>query len=420
MPDVRAFHLVTAVLAATGMMAAPVDTTIAFRQGSHADLLQAARRENRPMMLYFHFDGCSACLKMERTAFKDDSVIHFLNDRYCNVEVNSLKGEGVATSATYGVTFQPTFLFLDPQGTELHRIVGVFTPQEFLSQARMALDPAHNLARARERYRNGDRDPEFLFDLCYRMRDAHELDSALINEYLSTQALDHPDDVRNIRFIHEFVIHHFHVTMPYGSRGFDYLYRNRAAFHAEFEPDQVDVRILWVLDHALVDAIDRQDEARFDRVLMLMDSVDHKGVRYFKEMDGRITGARDDTHLQVRARLAYHERSGDRVLRDRYLKEYLEAIHDDPEALNELAWRYYEERTDAAELEQALSWSERAVALDDNYMNNDTYAALLFKTGRHASALERARHAVELASRSGEDHSATDELVLRIQAAIGK
>lgn len=41
------------------------DTTIVFRKINYADLFEVAKKENKSVMLYFHFDGCGGCVTME-------------------------------------------------------------------------------------------------------------------------------------------------------------------------------------------------------------------------------------------------------------------------------------------------------------------------------------------------------------------
>jgi hypothetical protein len=43
------------------------DTTIIFRKIKYSDVFEIAKKENKGVMLYFHFDGCGACIEMERT-----------------------------------------------------------------------------------------------------------------------------------------------------------------------------------------------------------------------------------------------------------------------------------------------------------------------------------------------------------------
>src|SRR5690606_13217943 len=111
------------------------DTTISFRNIAFEHLLPLAKMEQKDVMLYFHFDGCSACIKMEKTTFKDYGVFDFYNTKFINFEINTSTDVGKEINKLYNIQSYPTFLFLDHNGNEKHRIVGVYNPQDFLTHA---------------------------------------------------------------------------------------------------------------------------------------------------------------------------------------------------------------------------------------------------------------------------------------------
>lgn len=82
--------------------------------------------------------------------------------------------------------------------------------------------------------------------------------------------------------------------------------------------------------------------------------------------------------------------------------------------LNSLAWDVYLNDSDPAKLKEALRWIKQSLALNTNYHNTDTYAALLFKTGDYTQALKKAREAIEIAKKNDEDYTSTTELIQKI------
>ncbi|HNL37511.1 MAG TPA: hypothetical protein PKH43_00210, partial [Saprospiraceae bacterium] len=83
--------------------------------------------------------------------------------------------------------------------------------------------------------------------------------------------------------------------------------------------------------------------------------------------------------------------------------------------LNEMAWSFYQNVDDPKMLEKALGWAKKSVAMEANYYNTDTLAALLYKTGKKKQALKEAKKAIELAKKSGDDYSGTEELIKQIK-----
>lgn len=82
--------------------------------------------------------------------------------------------------------------------------------------------------------------------------------------------------------------------------------------------------------------------------------------------------------------------------------------------LNSLAWHAYEEHIEIDALLQSIKMVERSIALNKNYYNLDTHAALLYKTGRYTEALKKAKEAIALAQNTGIYTSGTTDLMNKI------
>ncbi|MBT8205002.1 MAG: hypothetical protein KJP14_07085 [Eudoraea sp.] len=89
-------------------------------------------------------------------------------------------------------------------------------------------------------------------------------------------------------------------------------------------------------------------------------------------------------------------------------------IWNSPNDLNSLAWYYYRERSSPEELQEAKTWVTRAIELDKNYYNMDTYSSLLFKTGEYTKALKTAKEAIDIAKVNDIKHERTTELINKI------
>lgn len=65
------------------------DSTIIFRQMDYDSLFKTAAKENKSVMLYFHFDGCGGCVTMEKIVFSDPKVFAYMNTQFVNFEINT-------------------------------------------------------------------------------------------------------------------------------------------------------------------------------------------------------------------------------------------------------------------------------------------------------------------------------------------
>jgi len=59
-----------------------------------------------------------------------------------------------------------------------------------------------------------------------------------------------------------------------------------------------------------------------------------------------------------------------------------------PEKMNSFAWNIFENCDDMACVESALEWSKKVFANNNNHMFMDTYANLLYKSGKKKEAIE--------------------------------
>ncbi len=116
------------------------DTTLVFREINYSEVFEIARKENKPVFLYFHFIGCSGCLKMEQTVFVNKEIQDFLNHNFICYSVNISKPDGIETNKIYRAWDFPSFLFLDPDGNIIYRFVGIRSSEEFIMEANKAFD----------------------------------------------------------------------------------------------------------------------------------------------------------------------------------------------------------------------------------------------------------------------------------------
>jgi thioredoxin-related protein len=403
-----------------GYEALASDTAIIFRQINYADLFDLAKKEKKAVMLYFHFDGCGACVTMEKTAFKDKSVTDYYNSSFINFDINTLKGEGKEINKIYNIKQHPTFIFFDSSGNEVHRLVGAFSPEEFYKQANDALLSKKNLTNYRRQYKAGNRDPEFLFEYAYMLRDANELDSIVVNEYLD--AIDSKDYMleKNIKFIYEFCIHSFNIFIPFNNPRFKFLINNKEQFYKYIDSNQVKTRIVWILNNTTRKAIEEKDEVTFNQAIEFLTEDDNGEQYIFKEMDGRVTGMTISKNLVLSAKLLFYSSIGDQANYLKTTEVYIAKIWDDADELNNFAWDVYEQAQDneTKKIQTAIKCSVRSIELDNNYAFNDTYACLLYKSGEKKKALKQAKKSINIAKKSNEDYSETQKLVELIKSEL--
>ncbi len=396
------------------------DTSIVFRDIPYARLFETAAAEKKMVFMYFHFDGCGACVKMEKTAFRDKEVAEFYNSRFVSLDVNTRKDEGIETNKVYNVRMHPTFLFLDDEGKILHKIVGVFSPDSFVMEAQRVLKGESTYPKLVDQYNSGNRDAQFLFDYCYVLNEAAELPVTVIDQYIQTQSVADFSQERNIKFIYEFAYHNYEVAIPFNSPAYNFMLQNQDKFLPYFEKEQIIARLIFIANDVAYEAIVHQDEVLFNQALAVIEQFPTGKELWFKEMDGRTTGVIYEKNLPLSLRMAYEKKKGNTPQYRKLTKEYLEGVWDDADALNTMAWNSFEFEENLKELKEAVKWSRRSIKLDNRYAYNDTYAALLYKAGKHKKAFKQAQKALAIAREQNIDYQETMDLIKRFENVQSK
>jgi thioredoxin-related protein len=411
-------NLILSILLLFTWQLAAQDATLPFWLGSFDDLLLEAKKQNKPLLLYFHFDGCGACRKMEKDVFVDPGVQRYYGNQFLCYSINSLKDDGPKLKERFGVSMQPAFVFANTDGVPEHKVVGLYTPDEFISVGKKAVDKWATLYQLRKKYAGGDRSAALLFEYIYALRDAAEDDPAIIRQYLKTQTEADLSSPENIKLIYEFFLIHHKPVFRFSDPAFQFMANNRALFEQFFEADQVNVRLIWATGESISQFAADNDEASMHQMVAFLDQcVRPDGQYFYNEMDGRQTGVIFHDDLVGSAWRQFYRKSGNMPRYLELLDQKIESIWDNWSKLNEEAWSFYMSEEEPALLQKAVGWAKRSVELKPAYMNTDTYAALLFKTGEYAQAEEIALQAIELGKAAGANFDETEGLLAKIQEA---
>jgi hypothetical protein len=352
-------------------------------------------------------------LKWKELTFKDKNVFNFYNSNFIHFEVNTRKDEGIETNQIYKIQLHPTFIFFDNMGNEIHRIVGLFSPEIFLEQGNNALFSTKNLSNYKKLYESGNRTSNFLYDYTYMLRDANELDSTLVNEYLNSLKESDFKSEKNIRYLFEFSIVNFDIYTPYGNPHFKFIQNNKEWFYKYFDSIQVRTRIVWILNNANYKAIEQKDDNTFFKTIEIIKEYDIGKMYYFKEMDGRVTGILLTKYIVLSSMLNYYDKIGDQSNYLKTLDIYISKIWDDADELNSFAWGFVDQvyNNDAKKISKAIECSKRSIELKNKYEYIDTYAWLLYKSGNKKKALKYANKAIEMAKKHNHNYKETQKLV---------
>ncbi len=103
-----------------------------FIDGDLAAALQKAKASDKLVMIDFMAEWCGPCKMLDRTTWKDESVVTSVQDKAVAVKVDVDKQGGLASE--YGIRSLPTVVFTNSEGEELFRFIGYRDAEGFLRE----------------------------------------------------------------------------------------------------------------------------------------------------------------------------------------------------------------------------------------------------------------------------------------------
>lgn len=135
---------------------------IRFEQSTLEGALSQAKKSGKPIFMDCYTSWCAPCKMMNTTVFTDSVVGDFFNNNFINIKFDMEKGEGKELAKRYPLQVYPTYLILDNDGNEIHRVVGGHDARTFIEKMKAGMDPENSIAGMQKHFKQGKCDTAFL------------------------------------------------------------------------------------------------------------------------------------------------------------------------------------------------------------------------------------------------------------------
>ncbi|WP_205514047.1 thioredoxin family protein [Longitalea arenae] len=369
------------------------ETGVRFERGlSWAQVQAKAKAENKYIFMDCFTTWCGPCKHMRNVVFPQAEMGNFFNDKFVSVEVQldttskddehvkSWYADGHAIMKEYSIKAFPTYLIFTPDGRPLHRIVGSGTPTSFIKKVQDAFDTTKQYYTKLKQFENGRRDTGFLRQFAIQVNDAYDLPLgmkvtkaylAAIPNRITPAALD--------------------LMLLYTSRSTD-EYFSFIAGHAN--------EINGVLGAGKAEEKIRSIFLREGRGIRWNDKQGTDWKNYQKKIRATLPAHTDEITMRINIDIYLAKRDWPQFEKalTAYMKQYSKQMSN--EDMNNIAWTAFEKCSDMTCVSKILELSSQLKSSTEPAFL-DTYANLLYKTGKIEEAMVWQQKAVD-ASRENE------------------
>ncbi len=118
---------------------------------NYTRIFQRAIKKRRPIFLSFYSEWCVTCPYMNEEMVKKQPIIGYLEDEFVSFLVDAETMEGYKLATEYNIAAYPTILFLNSEGEEISRYIGLIDDYTIMKMAKSAVLAEDKFQREKER-----------------------------------------------------------------------------------------------------------------------------------------------------------------------------------------------------------------------------------------------------------------------------
>ena len=117
---------------------------------TYTGLFQKALKKRRPIFLAFYTDWCTTCPFLNEGMIKKQPVVSLLEENFVSYLIDAERGDGYKLANEYNVAAYPTILYLNSEGEEISRYVGVPDEHKIIQYGKSAIQAEDKFQKSKE------------------------------------------------------------------------------------------------------------------------------------------------------------------------------------------------------------------------------------------------------------------------------
>jgi Protein of unknown function, DUF255 len=399
-----------------------VISQVQFQNLTYDEALKQAAITNRMVFLQFESEKCIQCNVVANKAFENDELAAQLNETFICITINPTHPDRETVGNFLNAKQSFGSFFIDRNGVLLHSYkMSTTQASKYKEQIGIALFKSSEGIRISElekEYREGDKSIEMLQAILLKRKSLSLETDSLLDVYVSILPADSLTSVATLSFIAK-------MAPLIGSNADNQLRKDYPLFNKAWYALPLAERVVInnrIIAKSMNKAVSEKNQAFAYRVASFNKSTYTNNMlagenAFDKNILDYLYETKDTFNYLVRA-VNYYDKyymsvsidtiskqnslrrnkmfatvKGNTVSRTDSTMRIRKSITFSPQtqkftqALNTGAWNFYKMSNDTMYLSKALQWVKRAVEFYESSEATDTYARLLYKTGKKEEAV---------------------------------
>ncbi len=365
--------------------------SIRFDESGLESVIQRAKVEKKPIFYMAYADWCPHCKNIKATTLRDPEVVLFMNANYVFAGLNFEKPGSEDFKTKYNVKTFPTFLVLDENGQELARFTGELKKDKFLSEVKLALNPKQQLPYLKAEYEkdktNGLNLMRYLVAL-KKGKDRNEL-NPIAHEYFEKLTDDKIVNEVNWKIFTNGV-------SDIASREYQFVITNQQAFAAITSQKRVNDKFKNSVMELLKPIVKTNDFTNYKKQRAIAKTINSPiidSLLFQYDLDHYEFNSNWNEYKKVAAA---------------NIKKY---VWNSPKEIKSIVLNVMRNSTDAASLNQSLSWIKHSNELEESYDGILLEARVQRKLNNIPVAITITKKAKAFSTQMGWDGKEADKLL---------